>query len=217
MEIKVDRIAKVLRNSNGDWEITKEDGWTLLLESKYGIVPEVAQEIKILHHWGNQIHGIQINGVNAFWKSKEEANKDHENWKKKVRAENAKAHKKLMKKIKNEQPFCTIDISGMGGGYEHCCQKMLRAGMKYLQNKPNFVWDYIEYKNIYGICWSDSIHAKKLDEVITKVVNGCTGAMHQAVIAHLRYIHQNSYDKWLEEMGKERQYVYPKELPAPTF
>ncbi len=218
MDIKIDKIAKVHRTADGDWEITKEDGWSIFLDGKYGIVPEVGQEIKLLHHWGNQIHGIRINGHNVFCKSKEQAEKEHEDWKQGIRVRHAKEYKELMRKIKTEQPFRTVDISGMGGSYERACQLMLQAGIKYLENKSNFVWDYKEYQNVYGVCFSESEQAKRLDEAIMKSINGdCSGAMHQCVIGHLRYIHQNSYEKWLNEIGKDRQYIYPKELPQSTF
>ncbi len=218
MDIKVDKIAKVRKTADGDWEITKEDGWSIFLDSKYDIVPEVGQEIKILHHWGNQIHGIQIEGKNAFWKSKEQADAEHEQWKKGIREKHTKEYQKLMGEIKGEKEFCTIDISGMGGGYERACQLMLKAGIQYLANKSNFVWDYEEYANVYGVCWSDSENAKRLDKVLLYAAGGdCSGAMHQAVIGHLRFIHENSYDKWLNECGKDRQYIYPKELPAHSF
>ena len=156
MSITIDMIAKVRRLESGDWEITKEDGWCVFLDNKYDIVPEVGQEIKILHHWGNQIHGIQINGHNAFWKSKEQADVEHEQWENKIRENHKKEYKKLMAEIKEEKEYCTIDISGMGGGYERACQLMLKAGIKYLANKPNFVWDYKGYENVYGVCWSFS-------------------------------------------------------------
>lgn len=219
MNITIDKIAKVRRTEDGDWEITKEDGWTLFLDGKYDIVPEVGQEIKTLHHWGNQIHGIQLDGKNAFWKSKEQADAEHEQWKKEVRAKNKKEYKELMQKIKGEQPFCTVDISGMGGGYERACQLMLQAGIKYLANKPNFVWDYNKgYENVYGVCWSDSENAKRLDKILLDAVGGdCSGAMHQCVIGHLIFIHKNGYDTWLNECGKDRQYIYPRELPAHSF
>jgi len=216
MQIEVNKVKKVKVFADG-YEITKEDGWMFWLDRKYGVVPHEGDEIKLMFHWGNQIHGIEIEGKIAFWKTKEQADKEHQKWVDKTRAKHKKNYEVLMAKIKDEDSFVTVDISGMGGGYERVCQKMLRAGIEYLANKPNFVFDHKQYKNIYGVCFSDSEHAKKLDEVLHTAISDYTGAMHQAVINHLAYIHKHGYTKWLEQAGKERQYTYPSELPAPTF
>lgn len=217
MNITVSQIIEI-KEEGDDWSITKDDGWSFWLERKYGIVPKVGDEIKILSHWGNQIHGIQVNGRNAFWLTKKQAEAKHQKWKKKIRRQHRYAYKKLMRKIIDEESFATVDISGMGGGYERACQLMLRAGLKYLENKPNFIWDYKGFEHIYGLCWSESENAKRLDKVLTKATGGdCSGAQHQAVIGHLCYIHKHGYEFWLKQFEKDRQYTYPKELPAPTF
>ena len=217
MKITVSRIDKVEEERNS-WSITKDDGWSFWLEKKYGIIPKVGDEVKILSYWGSQIHGIQVNGRNAFWLSKKQADAKHQKWAEKIQWQHKRDYKKLMTKIIDEESFTTVDISGMGGGYERTCQLMLRAGLKYLENKPNFVWDYKGFENIYGLYWSDSENSKRLNAVLTKAVGGdCTGAMHQAVIGHLCYIHKHSYQSWLRQFKKDRQYTYPKELPAPTF
>lgn len=103
----------------------------------------------------------------------------------------------------------TVDISGMGGGYELCCQTMLLRGMAFLAQNPDFTFDkaYSEFKGIYGLCISQSEGAKTLDDVITKGT-GCTGAMHQAVVGHLSYIHKNGYEKWLSRFKDEPGRIY---------
>ena len=96
----------------------------------------------------------------------------------------------------------TIDISGMGGSYEAGCQLMLLRGLKYLKEHPDFDFSvYKSFKNIYGICEGEGDKAKELDEVITKGVEP-SGAMHQAVISHLAYIHKHGHDAWIAEASK---------------
>lgn len=96
----------------------------------------------------------------------------------------------------------TIDISGMGGSYEAGCQLMLLQGLKYLKEHPDFDFSvYKSFKNIYGICEGEGDKAKELDEVITKGVEP-SGAMHQAVISHLAYIHKHGHDAWIAEATK---------------
>ena len=104
----------------------------------------------------------------------------------------------------------TVDISGFGGGYEKACQLMLRAGIKFLKENPDFHFDYQGFKEVYGLCWSDTPWCKELDKVLfdsTEKSGGATGAMHQAVIGHLTYIHKHGYKKWLEEFPKGRRYI----------
>lgn len=99
----------------------------------------------------------------------------------------------------------TIDITGFGGGYEATCQRMLLAGIGYLVTQPDFDWaGYQSYQNVYGLVSSKNTDAKDLDKVLSAAaLNDMTGAMHQAVISHLRYIHQHGYDSWLAEASKD--------------
>lgn len=93
----------------------------------------------------------------------------------------------------------TVDISGFGGSYEAGCQKMLLAGLRYLKEHPNFDFSaYKKYKGIYGLCIGEGEEAEALDKAIEEGM-GSTGAMHQAVISHLAYIHANGYDKWVSQ------------------
>ncbi|KKK86589.1 hypothetical protein LCGC14_2761730 [marine sediment metagenome] len=107
----------------------------------------------------------------------------------------------------------TVDISGMGGSYELGCQKMIKNGMRFLKDKPDFDWaGYIQYSNIYGIASAESEQAKALDDVLTDGLNGdYTGAMHQAVVNHLRHIQELGYDGWLKEAEKHDMKIY--EIP----
>ena len=103
----------------------------------------------------------------------------------------------------------TVDISGMGGGYELCCQTMLLRGMAFLAQNPDFNFEgaYETYRGIYGVCFSETEQAKSLDEVITKNTD-CTGAMHQAVIGNLMFIHKNGYQAWLNEFKDSPERIY---------
>ena len=136
---------------------------------------------------------------------------------KQIYEQQLKSHEEIMQKIANEESFETIDISGMGGSYEWGCQAMLRAGMKYLKEHPDFHFDYKGFKNVYGLCWTDTPWGKDLDKALLDAVapDSPTGAMHQAVISHLIYIHKHGYEKWLQSTSRDRCYIYPRELPKP--
>ena len=105
----------------------------------------------------------------------------------------------------------TIDISGLGGSYEAGCQKMLLNGLRYLKRHPNFDFSvYKTYKGIYGICEGEGREAEALDKAINKGVDS-TGAMHQAVISHLAYIHKNGYEKWITEAETQGHKIYERQ------
>ena len=97
----------------------------------------------------------------------------------------------------------TIDISGFGGSYEAACQKMLLNGLRWLNKHPDFDFKhYKAYKNVTGLCIGEGSDTKSLDDAICEGVDP-SGAMHHAVISHLAYIHQNSYDSWLAQAKKQ--------------
>ena len=50
-----------------------------------------------------------------------------------------------------ENKIKTLDISGIGGGYEATCQKMLTAGLKFLAENIGFNWaqSYKQFENIF--------------------------------------------------------------------
>ena len=92
------------------------------------------------------------------------------------------------------------EISGFGGGYESACQDMLEAGVKWLDEHKKADLKMYGFKNVYGILISDSDDAKALEEVITKACDGCSGAMHQAVMTLLAFIAKNGWEKYCEEL-----------------
>ena len=102
----------------------------------------------------------------------------------------------------------TFDLSGMGGGYEEMCQKMLWRGVKHLETiKPSVeMWQgATEYKNIYGIMITDGVELKALESsMLPPDDNDCSGAMHQCVMGHLRFIHRNGLIKWEEGLRPHR-------------
>jgi hypothetical protein len=82
----------------------------------------------------------------------------------------------------------TYDLSGMGGGYEYTCQKMMWAGVEAMKE--------------FGIPVSSaaSDRAKKIEELIIKASdNDCTGAMFGAALSGAFLIAKNP-DTWLEKV-----------------
>ncbi len=165
--------------------------------------------------FGRPVLGIQLNDKLVFFRTREEEERDRwamlETWRKRDEREYAE----LMEKIKDEPEFETVNVSGFGSGYERACQLMIRAGVKFLKENE-FHFDYYLLEGVYGLCLSDAPWSKELDKVLREAVDGdCTGAMHQCVIGHLKFIYENDYEKWLNEFPKERRYIYPRELPPP--
>ena len=90
------------------------------------------------------------------------------------------------------------EISGFGGGYEKCCQDMLEAGVKWLNAHANADLKGHTYANVYGVMMADSDDAKDLSKCISDASgpDGCTGAMHQAVLSNLFYIAKHGWHKY---------------------
>lgn len=101
----------------------------------------------------------------------------------------------------------TFSISGFGGGYEDTCQQMLWRGVAYLAEvKPDpAMWDGAkEYQNVYGLMVTDGEELKALEAAMMPPGTDATGAMHQAVMGHLRFIHLNGVEKWREHLAPHR-------------
>ena len=85
------------------------------------------------------------------------------------------------------------------------CQRMLWRGVAHLAEvqPPTDMWKQAKsFENIYGILITDGEHLKALEKSIIKDSDDVTGAMHQAVMSHLSYIHHHGQDEWLGEVRK---------------
>jgi len=109
----------------------------------------------------------------------------------------------------------TWDISGFtktktsgGNHYENTCQKLLWTGIKYLHSihdPKSFFAGTHSLKNVYGLTFTPE-RLKELENLMSKAVDGdWTGAQHQAVIGHLRFIAENGYKKWFAELKQDRK------------
>lgn len=102
------------------------------------------------------------------------------------------------------------EISGFGGGYEKCCQDMLEAGVKWLDEHPDCDLKLSHYKNIYGLLNEESADAKALGEVVIDASREApgkpaeaTGAMHHTVMSRLFFIRTHGWDKYCAELRGE--------------
>ena len=112
----------------------------------------------------------------------------------------------------------TLDISGMGDGYEEGCQRILWLGLEWIKDKPLDVWEKTySYKNITGVL----VTGEKMDG-LEKILSadeflnqgGMTGAMHQFSLNHLYQIHKNGYLWWLGEGEKMGRIITTEQEPS---
>jgi len=97
------------------------------------------------------------------------------------------------------------EISGFGGGYEKGCRKMVIAGMKWFEANPDAKPIFKCFKDVYGIILDENDDARNLMNAMNKAVDdGCSGAMMQATVSHVRYAHQFGWDNYICEMEKEK-------------
>jgi hypothetical protein len=93
------------------------------------------------------------------------------------------------------------EISGFGGGYEACCQDMLEAGVKWLEEHKESDLHGKMLKNVYGIFIAEGEDAKAMERAVLDAAKGeATGAMHQAVMQRLFFIAKKGWDVYCVEL-----------------
>jgi hypothetical protein len=98
------------------------------------------------------------------------------------------------------------EISGLGGSYEADCRSALRAGLVWLDSHPEADPQFRGFKGVMGLLVDDNEDAKALSQAIARgATNGCTGAMHQAVVQICLFVKANGWDAYCEAMwARER-------------
>ena len=95
------------------------------------------------------------------------------------------------------------EISGFGGDYEACCQDMLEAGVRWLNEHPKPDLHAYGYEGVYGVMVADSDDAKAMEKDVLAAANGeATGAMHHAVMSRLFWIAKNGWDAYCAKARK---------------
>ena len=95
------------------------------------------------------------------------------------------------------------EISGFGDGYEQCCQDMLEAGVRWLNEHRQADVQVLVSPQIYGVIREGTPDTEALSKVVLDAAKGeATGAMHHAVMARLSYIAANGWDAYCAEVRK---------------
>lgn len=91
-----------------------------------------------------------------------------------------------------------MEISGFGGGYEDACQRMLRAGLEWLDAHPDAALEFQQLEGVVGLIQEKSPDAKVLSEAILAAEPECSSAMHHVVIRACIYIRGNGWEKYVD-------------------
>lgn len=134
----------------------------------------------------------------------------------------------------------TWEISGMPDGYEEGCQKMLWTGIKYLSRidnaeeifkgmyepvmkakKDTKLFGVIDVKagetvELVGVLDTPE-SCRELESEMMKATPGCSGAMHQFVMGHLRYIAEHGLQGWHKELKEARKDENPYDFDLDTM
>lgn len=98
------------------------------------------------------------------------------------------------------------EISGFGGEYEECCQDMLEAGMKWIEEHTPDNIVVKENPNIFGICFPEGEASEALSKAVIDAANGeATGAMHHTIMSRLAWISKNGWDAYCTELRKDEE------------
>jgi len=210
---EITTIKEVKKVGKCKYEIHVESGWFNIIKPPKGVVPKIGDTVESYTYQGSCIRGICLNEHTLFFKSQKKLDIEHEQFCKKFTKEKEIDWKKTMKVIAKRKPYKTVDISGMGSGYENACQEMLKAGRDYLDKHPNIDLKFKQNKDIWGIIISENKEGETFMDYLDNVIgNQSSGAMIQCVVNHLMFIRKNGYEQWLTSC-RERQYMYPLELP----
>jgi len=180
---KEDSTIKEVKDEKDGYEITKSDGWSFYIPKKFGIVPKVGDKTTFYGKPFQRVQGVDIDGKEVFFYTKAELDAEREEFRRKFREDELKNWQETMIKIKDDEPFETVDISGMSSSYEWGCQRMLRAGVKFLKEHPDFHFDYQQNPHIVGVAWTDTPWGKELDKVIIAAAEPAGGTPLGAGVA----------------------------------
>ena len=103
------------------------------------------------------------------------------------------------------------EISGFGGGYEAECQKLLNAGVEWLESHSD-QRDKLRiktYEGVYGLATAETPETKELEEAILAAGADATGAMHHAVMGRLMWIARHGWEEYVT-MTKRREILNRK-------
>lgn len=93
------------------------------------------------------------------------------------------------------------EISGFGGGYEEACQKMLFAGLAWLDEHPTAEPKFRSAPGVYGLLDTENDDAREMSKAIVSAVEeDCTGAMHQAAVSHCLFVRRKGWDEYVAQM-----------------
>lgn len=96
-------------------------------------------------------------------------------------------------------------ISGFGGGYEDACQKMVIAGMEWLDEHKEANPTFDQFKNIYGLTTNENEDMEAMQKHMNEAIgNEASGAMMQACTNHILYANKNGWEKYISEVTKEK-------------
>lgn len=95
------------------------------------------------------------------------------------------------------------EISGFGGGYEDICRQLVIAGLEWFDQNPDKKPVFKGLRGVFGLLLEDNQDAIDMCKYMTeKAGDDLTGAMMHAAHDHIRFVRQNGWDKYVEEMEK---------------
>jgi hypothetical protein len=110
------------------------------------------------------------------------------------------------------------EISGFGGAYEECCRRMFFAGAAWFDAHPLAEPRFMGSPQVFGIIVEDNWWAKELTKVLLAAAGpeGCTGAMHQAVVGHCLAYRRYGWEGYQRELhGREAREAQKKAEEKP--
>jgi hypothetical protein len=133
-DFRVTKVAKVEPTNDG-WQITDADGWSFWVPAEHGVEPQVGELARFYGKGiGFAVRGLVLGGREVFYRTAEEDEEQHREQMYPKKAEDA-----LAKWDAGGSVF-TIEMGGLGPGYEQCIQITLFEVIRAFKDKPEVIF-----------------------------------------------------------------------------
>src|SRR5688572_10010547 len=132
LEYREVAVTKV-EPGEGGWSITGADGWSFWVSSEYGVVPHPGQTARFYGKGlGYFVRGLSLNGQRVFYRTEQEEQETEYLY--------PKAACTALERWDAGQTVFTIELGGLGPGYEQCIHIAAFEAIRAFVDRPEVVF-----------------------------------------------------------------------------
>jgi hypothetical protein len=123
-------ISAVTESDSGGWSIKRADGWSFWIQADSPVTPKVGMAARFYGTGiGGTVRGLFLDGVKVFYRTEDEDKEKYE-----IDAYGADAADWL-KKWDDGKSVWSIEMGGLGPGYEQCIQITCAEMVRHMLHK----------------------------------------------------------------------------------